>query len=236
MTKAKRKAPLRWRIIRSGAVVFMALSLMITAILIAWAVPMGDFAAVEPAAVLADHPAAPRLQHQIEGHTCGYHAVSMIYAAYGVDADERRLGPRLGVDNQAVVHDPDSTGTIHPDIYRAMSQDGFDVFALDLDDEDASARLQTHLAGGGLALALIRRHESGGMHWVVLHRLEGDDIWVYDPLETEVLTEGLGHYWDRRLLSVLVVSPRHGEMSPVWKLHLRGTADMLTAYKHSRDR
>ncbi|XHC27003.1 hypothetical protein ABWH91_06735 [Phycisphaerales bacterium ac7] len=107
---AKRKATLRRRVLRSGAVVVAFAGVLIITILVAWAVPMGDFAPVRPIPTLATQPSPPRLERQAEPHTCGYHAASTIYKAYGLDVVERRL--RTGL---ASTTSPSSTTPPPPD-------------------------------------------------------------------------------------------------------------------------
>ncbi|MFB3429613.1 MAG: cysteine peptidase family C39 domain-containing protein [Phycisphaerales bacterium] len=230
---AKRRATLRRRVLRSGAVVVAFAGVLIITILVAWAVPMGDFAPVHPIPTLATQPSPPRLERQAEPHTCGYHAASTVYKAYGLDVGERRLRARLGVDNKSFLYDSTTTGCLHPDIYRAMNQDGFDVAALDLDSRSDSARLKSHLEAGGPALALIRRHDSGVMHWVVLGAISGSEVTVLDPLEDEIQSAPLQEYWDDQLLSVIKVQPRTGQPAPLWNLHLRGAIDMISAFRRS---
>ena len=229
----KRKATLRRRVLRSGAVVVAFAAVLVITILVAWSIPMGDFAPVRPIPTLASQPAPPRLERQAEPHTCGYHAASTIYKAYGLDVGERRLRARLGVDNKSFLYDSTTTGCLHPDIYRALDQDGFDTVALDLDSPSDSASLRSHLEAGGLALALIHRHDSGVMHWVVLGAVIGSEGTVLDPLEDEILFASFQEYWDDRLLSVIKVQPRTGEPAPLWKLHLRGAIDMISAFRRS---
>ena len=231
---AKRKATLRRRVLRSGAIVVTFTAVMITAILVAWAIPMGDFAPVYPVPSLSTQPSPPKLEHQVEGHTCGYHAASTVYKAYGLDVNERRLRARLGIDNRSFLYDSTTTGCLHPDIYRAMDQDGFDAQALDLSSTSDSDTLKSHLEAGGLALALIHRHDSGVMHWVVLSTVSGSDMSVLDPLEPEVQSAPFQEYWESRLLSVIRVKPRASEPAPLWKLHLRGALDMISAFRIAR--
>ncbi len=231
---AKRKATLRRRVLRSSAVIVAFAAALIIAILVAWAIPMGDFAPVQPVPTLAAQPSPPRLQRQIEGHTCGYHAASTIYEAYGLDVYERRLRERLGIDNRSFLYDSSTTGCLHPDIYRAMDQDGFDAVAVDLDSPSDSASLKSHLEAGGLALALIHRHDSGIMHWVVLGAMSGNEVNVLDPLELEIQSTPYQEYWEDRLLSVIKVQPRAGEPADLWKLHLRGAVDMISAFRRAR--
>lgn len=231
---AKRNATLRRRIVRSAAIVVTFTVVMITAILVAWAIPMGDFAPVRPVPSLAAQPSPPGLEHQVEGHTCGYHAASTVYKAYGLDVIERRLRARLGIDNRSFLYDSTTTGCLHPDIYRAMDQDGFDAKALDLGSQSDADSLRSHLEAGGLALALIHRHDSGVMHWVVLSTVSGGDVSILDPLEPEIQSAPFKEYWESRLLSVIKVTPRASEPAPLWKLHLRGALDMISAFRIAR--
>jgi ABC-type bacteriocin/lantibiotic exporter with double-glycine peptidase domain len=151
--------------------------------------------------------------------------------AYGLDVSERRLRDRLGVDNKSFLYDSTTTGCLHPDIYRVMDQDGFDAAALDLDSPSDSASLKSHLEAGELALALIHRHDSGVMHWVVLGAINGSEVNILDPLESEIQSAPYQQYWEDRLLSVIKVQPRSGDPAPLWKLHRRGAIDMISAFR-----
>lgn len=232
MAMAKRKkATLRRRVLRSGAVVVVFAAILIITILVAWSIPMGDFAPVHPVPTLAAQPSPPRLERQAEPHTCGYHAASTVYKAYGLDVSQRRLRARLGVDSKSFLYDSSTTGCLHPDIYRVMDQDGFDAVALNLDSTSDSASLKSHLETGGLALALIHRHDCGVMHWVVLGSISTGEVSILDPLDSEIQSAPYQEYWEKRLLSVIKVQPRQSEPAPLWKLHLRGVSDMISAFQ-----
>jgi hypothetical protein len=199
-------------------------------ILRAWAKPMGDFDTVHPVPKIHGIVAAIKPEHQVETFTCGFHAVSAIYRSYGLDPDERRLRPRLGVDNSANIYDKDSTGCLHPDIYRVITQDGFAYQALDLDDANSKQALLAHLDATNCAMALIKRRENGHLHWVVIDGRTNETLRVCDSLKPEIYNEPLEAYWRNCLLSVILIKPATAEQNtPIWKLHLRGAEDMYRA-------
>ena len=63
-----------------------------------------------PDASPTSNPGRPILEAQSEGHTCGVHALSTLYRAYGLDPDRERIRWRLGVDTKAVFWAKDTTG------------------------------------------------------------------------------------------------------------------------------
>jgi hypothetical protein len=162
-----RRMPFRRRLGFYSSVFAVVVGLMVAGMLVAWAVPLGDFAPVLPgprfgAVRFPIHP-----ENQIERHTCGLHAVSSIYRSYGLDPAERRLRARLGVESRSFIYDASTTGSLHPDVYRVFEQDGFTLHTMDLKAGGALAELTNHFAGGRYALALIQRRQTGNMHWVV---------------------------------------------------------------------
>jgi hypothetical protein len=69
-------------------------------------------------------PGVFALEKQIEQHTCGFHSVSTVYRAFGIDPTLADLRFRLGTDARAFNFDDMTMGTIHPDMLRVMEQDG----------------------------------------------------------------------------------------------------------------
>jgi len=226
----------RRRILRDAALVFGGLTIVvgIMAVLIlqAWAKPMGDFDTVRPVPAIAGIVAPIQPETQTENHTCGFHAVSAIYRSYGLDPKERRLRPRLGVDNTANVYDEESTGCLHPDIYRVITQEGFAYHSLDLAADSSRTNLLMHLDTSGYALALIKRRENGHLHWVVVSGRTNDTLRVCDSLKPKIYDELLESYWNDCLLSVILVEPAKAAQDiPLWKLHLRGAEDTYWAMR-----
>lgn len=210
----------------------IAVGVMIVLILRAWAVPMGDYDTVHPVPKIAGIVAPLAPEKQVEKHTCGLHAVSSIYLSYGLDPEERRLRPRLGVDTSANVYDSETTGSLHPDIFRVLAQDGFVCRSLDLGDARSKKALTNHLSQLRYALALIKRRENGNMHWVVLCGATDTKVRVCDSLKPDTYKEPLDDYWAKCLLSVILITPSSADQrTSVWRLHLRGALEMYRAYQ-----
>jgi ABC-type bacteriocin/lantibiotic exporter with double-glycine peptidase domain len=211
-----------------------ALPVALTAFFIwrAWAAPMGDFDTVHPVPKTTGIISEIAPGKQVENHTCGYHALASIYRSYGLDPAERRLRPRLGVDTTANVYDSESTGTLHPDMLRVLVQDGFECRSLDLASDVSRQRLHRHLDAGRYALALIKRRETGRMHWVVLIGRREQRLIVCDSLKPQTYEEPLDDYWKNCLLSVVLVVPSSARQDQtVWRLHFRGALEMWRAYR-----
>lgn len=141
-------------------------------------------------------------QKQVEPHTCGLHALSSIYLAYGLDPMATDLRFRLGTDKRATNFDPDSLGTIHPDILRVLGQDGFDATTLLMIGDDARTVIRDHLSSGHPALALIR---IGELHWIVLTELQGNDVIICDSLKSELERTPFTPFVDDRVLSAILL-------------------------------
>lgn len=228
-------ASVRRRITRSGAVVLAAACILLGLVLVSWAIPSGKFAAVGPAPTISLAHLDMPPERQVEPHTCGFHALSWVYRSHGVSPDARALRTRLGVDAVSLVYDRSSTGTLHPDMYRVMDQDGFLATAMRVGDADHLRRFRHHLACGHSALGLIVQPDSGIMHWVVLNRLEGDSVTVVDSMKPEPHTVSLDEWWRQRLISAVMVHRRDGPVTPIWRLHGRGLGDMFAAFGRSRE-
>ncbi len=150
-------------------------------------------------------------EDQVEGHTCGFHALSSVYRAYGVDPEANRLRFRLGTDKRATNFDPESLGTLHPDMLRVLGQDGFDASVVfDAKSVTSLDRITAHLMSGHPVVALVR---APGLHWIVLApaRERGDDAEVtaliVDSLQMEAVIEPLRAFVADRVLSAVLVKP-----------------------------
>jgi hypothetical protein len=147
---------------------------------------------------------------QFESHTCGWHALRVIYKAYGLNPDEANLRFRLGVDVPANPLDGKSTGTLQPDLLRVLVQDGFAYERLPLDDEVKAANaLEGHVQGGHMAAVLIRRRENGNMHWVAVRKGVAGQVTVLDSLFPEAYPEQSLAFVRECVLSGFLISPRH---------------------------
>ncbi len=140
-------------------------------------------------------------EEQVELHTCGWHAVSSIYVAYGVDPEPLHVRYRLGTDTVLTNFDESSLGTIHPDIMRVMEQDGFEVSLVGND----LAPLKSHLEAGHPALALIRVR---GLHWIAIDSIDGGEFVICDSLHSGLYREDAEVYSRGRIMSVLLVRPK----------------------------
>ena len=158
---------------------------------------------VQPAA--RPTPIVPEVQ--TEPHTCGLHAISAVYTAYGLDPLELRLRFRLGTDKPLSHFIPDSIGTIHPDMLRVLAQDGFETELLRPGGKDAAQLLREHLDAGHPALALTK---PGTFHWVVVAAREGENATICDSLRTEPCCKPLENYLQEDVYSLLLVKPAAG--------------------------
>ena len=176
--------------------------------------------------------AVPTAETQTEPHTCGLHAMRSMYVAYGLSPEQYALRFRLGTDQPAVNADDQSTGTLHPDLYRVLAQDGFAIAALDLEDAGAAGDLQAHLRGQQLALAVVYR---GTYHWVLLGLSDqAGQLVVYDSLEATPMTEPIDSFLDDAL-SITLVWPL-GSAAPrsASSVHAAGLAEMVRLYKRKK--
>ena len=227
------KSSWKKRVLIDSAIIGVVVCLVFVKILYNWAVPLGDFDTVYPVPKLTANAFPIIPEKQVEKHTCGLHSISAIYRSYGLDPKERRLRPRLGVDNIAFAYDASTTGCLHPDIYRVMTQDGFVCKGLDLTDPKSKAALKKHLDEKHSVLALIKRRETGHMHWIVICGHKGDSLLICDSLKPEIYEENLDDYWNKCLLSLILVSPAETKQDKaVWRLHARGLKDMYAAFHH----
>ena len=186
--------------------------------------PVEDVVVDRPNAV----PSTPRAGTQTEPHTCGWHAMNSMYAAYGLNGEIFDLRFRLGTDEPAMRADKESTGTLHPDLYRVLAQDGFKIDALDLEADVAAAALKNHLAWQQLALVVVYRST---YHWVLIGPAdESDELVVYDSLKDEPETMPVDELLDNAL-SVTLVEPSDGEPMSTSAAHAEGLKEMARLYQ-----
>ncbi len=159
-------------------------------------------------------PATYTLEEQTEGFTCGVHALSTVYKAYGLDPEAERIRWRLGVDTKAVFYVSDSTGALHPDMYMVLAQDYFAVDELASYDDNGWKDMAAHLDRGHPVVLLIKRRENGNLHWVVATRLlDAGTIEVYDPLFDEPYGETPDFLYDHVVTAMLVRPTGNGEQA-----------------------
>ena len=172
--------------------------------------------------------AVPVAETQTEPHTCGLHAMRSAYVAYGLDPDTFRLRFRLGTDEPAMRADKDSTGTLHPDLYRVLVQDGFLIDVVDLEKDYAPMLLQSHLAWQQLGLAVVYRST---YHWVLLGPADrASEVVVYDSLKAKPETVLIETMLDDAL-SITLIEPNAGEPMSASDAHGWGLAEMGRLYQ-----
>ncbi len=194
-------------------------------------------------------PATTSPETQTESHTCGLHTLRTIYLAHGLDPEAVRLRFRLGVDRPAVPGTGpwDTEGTLHPDMYRVLLQDGFRITEIDPQGTDAATALERHLQEKGLlAAVLIQRRETGHFHWVVLDSFspantngEEATLRVVDSLAPEPYGEPAQNYLENHVLSLLLLETASeddtsGKEVDVWAAHQRGIAEMKRALQRAK--
>jgi len=144
---------------------------------------------------------------QVDEFSCGFHALSAIYRSHGVDPEEADLRYRLGTSARAIPFIKDSTGTLQPDLFRVLKQDGFEAETLRLSKRTTKDALIEHLEGGLYALALTQTENAGGLHWVVFTDYARGQVTVADSLEPELQRQDLGELIEGNLLSVTLITP-----------------------------
>lgn len=183
----------------------------------------------DPAADGAPRPMGtagiPDAEEQTEPHTCGLHAMRSMYKAYRLDAERYDLRFRLGTDHPAMRVDKDSTGTLHPDLYRVLAQDGFFARPIALEHADAAAELRDHLDRQHLALAVVYRST---YHWVLVGPGDGaGQLAVYDSLQHDAPLAGTAGALLDEALSITLVEPAEpGQFISTTDAHAEGLAEM----------
>lgn len=177
---------------------------------------------------------APEIQ--MESHTCGLHTLRTIYSAFGLNPDLENLRFRLGVDRPANPLDPESIGTLQPDMFRVLLQDSFEFERLGLSKQGISEELVKALKNNKLAAALIRRRQNGNLHWVVLRYESDSKVTVIDSLEAKPYSEPLPGFIDECLLSCILVAPAASPDTEVsdgdieWA-HMEGSWELIESVK-----
>jgi hypothetical protein len=178
-------------------------------------------------------PASYTLEEQTEGYTCGVHALSTVYKAYGLDPEAERVRWRLGVDTKAVFYVSDSTGALHPDMWMVLAQDFFVINELSGYEEPDWVVMRMHLQSGHPVVLLIKRRENGNLHWVVATRtLEDDKIEIYDSLFDEPYEETLDLF-ENHVVTAMLVRPMPGDVMAMSSIdaHLEGMGALNKARK-----
>ena len=184
-----------------------------------------------------ENPISAKLQNQTESFTCGVHAVSTVYKAYGLDPEAERIRWRLGADTKALFWMADSTGSLHPDMFMVLEQDYFMIEPMKLENVNAWDQLKEHLETGHMSILLISRRENGNLHWVVANGVESEQIIVYDPLFENTYLEG-PEFLQHQMLSALNLQPIPGhepERPSSIRSHLRGSKETAIALERLKN-
>ncbi len=146
-------------------------------------------------------------EQQIENHTCGLHALRSIYQAHGLPPDDHKLRKRLGIDRPAIPFMHSTQGALQPDICRVLSQDGFLLKLLNLEDDNPIVQLDDHLSKSWKALALIKKPENGALHWIVIEKgneLEFTTVDSQQPVPKLIIKS---EFLQRLAITVFLVEP-----------------------------
>ncbi|MHC4561558.1 MAG: SPOR domain-containing protein [Planctomycetota bacterium] len=174
---------------------------------------------------------SPEPEAQFEDHTCGYHALRTVYDAYVLSPDEESLRVRLGVDVATLPWDSTTTGTLQPDLFRVLAEDGFKFESLDLSQPEAANRLLAHLEAKQLAMALIRRRENGNMHWVVIGPPQEGNLRIVDSLFPEPWFDSPDSFLSQCALSIVLISPNDSDSAiSETQAHAAGLKEMRRSH------
>ncbi|MEM9083760.1 MAG: hypothetical protein AAGB34_09200 [Planctomycetota bacterium] len=144
---------------------------------------------------------------QFESHTCGLLALSAAYEVHALSPQSENLRYRLGVDRVADPTDQDSTGTLHPDLFRVLVQDHFAYRILDPRNEFDRGSFIGHLEEGGVSILLIARRENGNLHWVLADEVHDRQLRVVDSLFEYPYREPIDDFMTNHVLSVVCITP-----------------------------
>ena len=155
---------------------------------------------------------------------------------YGLSPESENLRYRLGVDRPANPLDSTSTGTLHPDIFRVLSQDKFAYEVLDPAHSETISWLRKHLSGGDAALILIARRENGNLHWIMTDGFDGADLRIVDSLHESAYTEPLGEFLRDFVLSIITIKPNSNSMPPKTDPYSDGLDELKRVRKRIKHR
>ncbi len=101
--------------------------------------------------------------------------------------------------------DKSTIGTLPQDIDRVLDQDGFVAEHVDASSPTDRTAIREHLSGGNVALALVRVNE---LHWLILSRIDGEDVVICDSLRDKTYKQPFGKYLDDRVLRLVLIKPK----------------------------
>lgn len=225
----EKKNPMKRILILAGVIiaVFMTLVTLLIIGLISMGVRSKSSAPRSP-----DLPQSPTADAvpigQFESHTCGFLALSSAYRVYGLSPEDKNIRFRLGVDRLANPFDDTTQGTLHPDLFRVLAQDGFAFRTIDPSADRAESGITDHLNNDDLLLLLIQRRENRALHWVLADHVEQGLIRVVDSLASDPYMEPLDEFLECCVISVIPISIAESEDDGA-RPHQRGIAEMNRA-------
>ena len=157
-------------------------------------------------------------------------ALSSIYESYGLDAEQARLRERLGTNIPAIPFIESSNGTLQPDLFRVIKQDGFEVETIDPKNRNELLSLKSHLEGPHYALALVSTERAGGLHWIVFTDCNDTrgTITIADSLQSDLQEQQLSDLVDTTLIRALLLKPGTPDPNGSYgAAHWIGTQEML---------
>jgi hypothetical protein len=115
-------------------------------------------------------------------------------------------------------------------MFRVLAQDGFAFRMVDPQSPRAAVALGDHLRRH-VALALIVREETNGLHWIVIDRngpaSAPQTFVVVDPLDPEPRTVTEGSLFTPRLVSLVLIAPaEEPSAATLSELHAAGLREM----------
>jgi len=174
-------------------------------------------------------PLIPLIQR--DSHSCGFLALSAVYNSYGLDPVKSNLKARLGTDIPLVPFLPETKGTVQPDFFRVLTQDGFATNSVFLQGPNAKQRIIDHLRQGHYALSLIKRRSNGHLHWVVLTRYAKGSVTVGDSLRVGLYKEPFTDYFENHLQNVILLAPTQpAPQTRFLSEHVTGIVNMLSPW------
>lgn len=178
------------------------------------------------------NPLQPKLQK--DSFSCGFLAMEALYESYELDIVKANLRGRLGTDKPAIPFLADSKGTLQPDLFRVLAQDGFEYFPINAKKIKNLDPIIDHLKTEHYALALVKSEKTGGLHWVVFTEIVEGEVVIADSLGAQIYNRKVGNYFDERVLSVVLVKLNETVINKKNnENHKRGLVEMLKTWLRS---
>jgi ABC-type bacteriocin/lantibiotic exporter with double-glycine peptidase domain len=172
-----------------------------------WSLDAGDWAPSPELQWLASTPKEVVPLVQDDDFSCGFLALSAIYESYGLDPKKARLRERLGTSVPAIPFLSSTTGTLQPDLFRVLQQDGFAAEPFHPSAKEGLGELLNHLQSGYTALALVTTKRAGGFHWVVLTDFEKGSLQIADSLVEGLHWRTLQEFRGPQFVQAILLKP-----------------------------